>query len=228
MTPTPSLQLESFKDYEEFCNLLHDRLHALLLHLEDLDNNSFMLHMNLIPRHDPNRVEASNYFLAGADSQKKIFEEDLSLKENQNTIYEPHWKFLKETFLDPNIPGLETGKFNEAFLEGSLSTKGITPGTLSTYFQEFLINHTFPNEFQQHEFPIFSAYFNLDTDFFLSVPLIPFGNVEGVIHILFKESQFRKLDSDASLKRIIKLFSFQYEELLLAWENKEENVYQDF
>lgn len=215
---TPSTQGVIIDRYVDFCNLFHDRLHALLLHTEELEEKSFMLHMDLRPRQDLKALESSKTFLAGADSQRKILEVDLSLTDKEKKRYDPYWEYLKNKHLEIGVPGLETYEVLQKIIENKIRLKDIYPQRLKDYFGPNRKKGIFKNEFQRNEYPIFSSLFDIDNDFYISLPLIQFGVFEGIIHVLFKSSPRDVFGTQRRIKRIIKLFSFQYEDLLLAWE----------
>jgi len=228
---------KAIPSYKEFCNLLHERLYQRFLTLEDLPPRSLMLHMNLIPRHleeenNPQKNYNRSFFLAGADSQKRILEEVIGKNHKDFHKTENNWENLKDKSLEAGIQKLETIRLIPGLRSGNISIDELQPQYLKDYFPKDVHNETLPasvrfkNVFQENEYPIFKLQFDIDKDMFISIPMIAFGFVEGVIHILFKKENLPTFSSKDTVKRIIKHFMGRYEDLILDWDSRGDNIYR--
>lgn len=203
--------------FKVFSNLLHDRLHAILYHIEEM-SDTFTLITNLIdqsPKYVLEGKEVLRY--AGAEMQRKILE-GYKEKGEKNKQFDDNWKYLSETIIEEDTPEVETFKFLNQFREGKLDMASIEAGYLKDYFSKL------SNKFQENEYTILKEAFEIEEDMFLSIPIIAFGTIDGVVHIIGKFNDINKLNNTKAIKRIIKLFTLEYESLLMNWDVAFENV----
>lgn len=198
-----------------FFSSLQDRLNAIL---EDAFlNETFTLFINTFPRIEDKELNRSVnplrvFIYAGIERQRDLLdpEKDPELDES--------WSFLNKTNLAQetiNIRLVDKASKNE------LALSDIKPGFLEKYFKANPLS-----ENQKREKPILEKFFDTQTDRYLSIPLIQFGEIDGVVHIVYKEEEHKrfsgkkgrnKLDKKL-VGKVIKLVSMQYEELILNWD----------
>ena len=122
------------------------------------------------------------------------------------------------------IDSIEGGRLYDEFKHGDLGLDDLVIGRLSDYFDSYLERGGFKNEEQSWEFTILNHFFSVEEDYHLSLPLIQFGGFDGVVHIIFEEKD-RSIFSNSSLQKLlIRLFSNEYEGLLLDWDSVGENM----
>jgi hypothetical protein len=97
--------------------------------------------------------------------------------------------------------------------------EGLGMGTLTNYFA------TRDAPYQEEEFQVLSAYFDIGQYRYLSVPLIQFSEFDGVVHIIYHQeehSRFKDEKSGEFKKRavgnVIKAISREYEGIILDWQ----------
>ncbi len=224
--------------FEEFTNLLQGRLHLLLSHYEIVTSKHSLI-INMLDRSHPKRIQNHELITAGLDKQRELLNDF-------GTENEPHWQYLKKIVInkygeaEENIDDLESPGLFVKLHNHQLDITDIQVGNLCDYFNDIplyeKLQKTNYDEKVRKEYPldvlskvaeyhIFKHHFDLNKDKFLSIPLIQFGHFDGLVHILFSaqelysdvEKQQRKIDI---IKKTIRFFSVEYENLLLDWPNK--------
>lgn len=218
-------------DFDYFGNLLHERLYALFKYYEEWDS-PFMLITNLYDRDlkrieertakNPDDVEALIY--AGTKRQRRLlmqfepaYHKDYPLwTPEEKTAFQqsldPHWTYLKDRLFDRSMEHAETLEVFDDFRDGKLKTENIRIGKLSSYFESM------ENELRVHEYPILSAYFDIQKDLYIGIPLLGMGLFQGVVWIIFKEQEAHTFNDALNLRRIIKYFQVEYDNLTLDWD----------
>lgn len=211
-----SLIIPLFK--EEFCEILQERLQASLDFHFELDGK-FTLFLNIISRENTKKLREKRMIYGGLKTQRQWLDDHFFIRDKPNSINKS-WIFLDEHEFIAN-EGIAGGPLFSQFENGNLSINDIKPNILSDYFSSFLRNGKFNNEIQSAEYPILNTYFSIERDSYISLPLIQFGFVDGLIHIVFEDDEgavSKILGSRNSIKTIIKIFSEKYESLLLDWD----------
>lgn len=226
-------------DFSEFCEILHDRLHGISYHIEEI-TGKFTLITNIFDR-DPYRlaqleVEEEDdlegliyagterqrylldshdpvYYIKKLEAEGKTFNEDSWKKER-----EINWKNSKNRRLEREMEGIETFPIFDAFREGKLTEKDIKVGDLKDYFSKI------DNPIKENEFPILADFFDISKDKFIGIPLLGMGLFQGVVWIIFPEDQTPKFEEESRVKRIIKLFQIEYDNLAMDWDVKGTNI----
>lgn len=107
-------------------------------------------------------------------------------------------------------------------IEGKSRLSNLPKGSLKKYFEN-------PDEYQEAEKGILEQKFkNIDEMFYFSVPLIQFGEIDGQIHFILNNQDFKKFTRKKKneeievnvtfAKKIIKAIIREYEGILLDWE----------
>jgi len=202
--------MEKLKNHEDFGNLLNNRLHTILLYLEDI-NDDLTIFVQLLKN---SSFEGKNNFqflsYAGLDEQK------IRLVKNNKRLdlkgeYHQAWEFLKNTHLGRDTPNVETFPFFEVFKSGDLTLRDIKVERLKDYFSYS------SNKIQEIEYCILSKHFEIETALYVIFPLISFGEINGLISIIFGKKDLNIFKDEVALKRIIKNFSIEYEKLIISW-----------
>ena len=219
-------------NYGKFTATLHGRLDAMLSYVEDFEAQDYTLIINVVDRTSRENQQKKILMQAGTDRQRELLENYNHITERDHTL-DSHWEFLKTSYLRKDIKELATYELFNQFESSQLGLDSIEVGYLKNYFKEI------SNEFQKHEYPILSKYFNttkanhiakerkgkFKSDCYISIPLIQFGLFEGVVHIIFRR-KYKKYFNENKIKRIIKIFSAEYENLLLDWDLENENLFK--
>lgn len=205
-------------DFTEFASLLHDRIHALVHHYVEM-KHKFTIITNLIDRELSTENEEILIY-AGADTQRRIL--DFTKKgKGGNPSRNKNWTYLADAKLTEEMKGAETFRLLNQFREGQLSLQDIKIGNLGDYFAEII------NPLQENEYPILNDYFDTSStseDAFLSIPIISFGEFEGVAHLVFQKGDKGRLNRPDVIRSLIKLLSNEYEAMVLDWEDKKDNI----
>lgn len=211
----PQIPIFPIVRFTDFAELLHDRIHALLYHTEEI-NAKFTLITNFFDR-SPEKLDEEQIIYAGAETQRRILEGFGECYEEQNISLDYNWAYLKNR---PITEGTMTLKYIPLFKSGELSLKDIKTGLLSDYFRQYHESGKFVNSLQENEYPILSKYFNTEKnskDGYISIPIIVFGTIDGVVHIIFEEKTTKVFENEEAVKRIIKQFAMAYENQLISW-----------
>ncbi|MCC6460514.1 MAG: hypothetical protein IT260_08590 [Saprospiraceae bacterium] len=221
-------------EFHEFGEILHDRLHAVLYHVEEWESK-FMLITNLFDR-DPDRIrqlreqqaedlEVLHY--SGTKMQRQILEKDapeyyinanhgawdpLAWREERTQ----NWEVLHNRHLTRES---ETFGVFSLFREGTLGVENIQVSSLADYF-----NSTAMSVVQQNEQPIIGDYFELATDKYIGIPLMGMGLFQGIVWIVFKDEEKKRFKKNRYIRRLIKQFQMEYDNLALSWDVKGVNI----
>ncbi len=223
-----TLKIPKFRDFAE---LLHDRLHAILYHIEDWENKDkegkettrkFTLITNLRDR-SLEELDKDVLIYGGANTQRQILEEWKKPKEDLTE----HWEYLNDFAYSPNEEFKEfiTYDLYQKFKKGEVSIADLNIGSLEPYFRRM------SNPVQIHEKAILQEYFTLkgkNADFFLSIPIVSLGTFDGVAHIIFQKDHLDYfLDKEQQIKN--KAYNDQLEkeeEILTQIEEYEQKLDQ--
>jgi len=183
-------------NFREFADLYHDRIHAILYHIEDWESldeqgkettRKFTLITNLRDR-GPKKVKDDVLIYGGATIQRKILDKWKAPNPKSEKELEESWKYLNEFEYKPgqNLKEFITYDLYQNFKQGIETIFSLNIGSLAPYFRRD------SNPVQEHERNILKDAFTLEgdgADFFLSVPVISLGTFDGVVHIIFEKEQ---------------------------------------
>ncbi len=210
----------AFPRVDEFFNLLQDRLH---MELEGyFFEYPFTLFINALSRKENiviDRYENVPLVYAGIPHQREQLEGPPKMWKEE---LDEHWNHLDVSELNSETAVVSSKLYNQ-FKEGSYAISDIPRvgmGALNDYFAPILYPESSdaePTTRQISEYHILSAYFNITTGRYLSVPLIQFGEFDGVVHLVYDERDHEELSIKA-IAKIIKSFSIVYESLILDWD----------
>lgn len=250
----------AFPQIKRIYRNLMSRVH-LTLEQQFLDL-PFTVIINALPRdHDPGtmrkvpRFENVQLKYIGIDTQKELlqktmeefahetFEGDAEKLEREinrlNELKEAlvsNWGFLDEANQFEEF--VITKKLYDAFALGDFKLEDIEYGRIQDYFKldDNLQNPKFANESQANEYEILKAYGLIKNYYFLSVPLIQFGEFDGVVHIIMHQDDLEDLLierngksslSPKRIRRLIQVISRVYEGLILAADTQNAYLYRD-
>ncbi|MCB1116159.1 MAG: hypothetical protein KDK71_06785, partial [Chlamydiia bacterium] len=238
-----------FPEIDDFYDLLQDRVHMVLgqLFLDD----PFTSFITALPRRELQIIQRFENFpldYAGIQKQRNLLETEPAQKLNN------HWDFLSPTTPGSYYSGDEAGTVSSAIFSemklGDLELKDLSEkgmGRISDYLKVVTedrreISRNQPNTRREAEFHIINMYFDVSSYWYLSVPLIQFAEFDGIVHIVHSDSdhqQFIQRDNNGhatidkkNVSNLIKLFSREYEGLILNWDlvgaNKEKKTAVSF
>ena len=221
----------AFPDIRTFYELLQDRLHMLLSRYSFL-NDPFTVFVNALPRERTqkiNRFENVVLNYAGVNQQRLFLEGG---GPQQIPSLDTYWDTLDKATLISEKAVVSSDLYQQ-FRDGkhSLNTLIASSGTLTDYFKLTLPEEERESNYniwQICEYHILNYHFDLAKYRYLSVPLIQFGEFDGVIHIVYSERDHQAMldpsqpESGLLAKEvvgnIIKAFSGAYEGIILDWE----------
>lgn len=219
-------EIIAFPRVEEFYNLLQDRLH---MEIEtNFLNERFTLIINALPRKEAmeiNRYQGVPLSYAGIPRQRELLEGPVRQWKDE---LDEGWNYLDATDLSSST-AVVSSKLYSAFSRGTYNLKDIPEvgmGKLSDYFEGILYPESsfkVPTEGQKAEYPILQSYFNIMEDKYLSLPLIQFGEFDGVIHIVYKNADSDNIN-EMTIRRMIKAISNIYENMVLDWDLVSRNI----
>jgi hypothetical protein len=222
--------------FDEFCDLLHDRLQSLLYYMEELDTK-FMLITNMYDRSggqegkgakDPQRL-----VYAGTTRQRAILEkkdpDELIRRSKGDWIRkkwskerDENWNALKGQILERGMKDIKTFEYFDSFRNGEMNMADIKADSLQNYFSGVT------NVLKDNEKPIISDYFDIDRDFYIGIPLLGTGKFQGIVWVIFKSSEKERFEDPKFIKRVIKLFALIYNDLVMSWEvSEKESNFKD-
>ena len=208
-----------FPRVDEFYNILQDRLHIIVE--RHILGGQFTLFINALPRRKAtliNRYENVPLIYAGIPRQRELLEQTAGL--NRPELKE-HWNFLDVTHISSSTAVVSSQLYKE-FNLGSYKLEDIPRvgmGRLESYFEGIFHPERGkkPTPRQVSEYHILKEFFNVREDFYLSVPLIQFGEFDGIVHMVYQLAD-EKYINPVSIGNLIKAFSVGYEEQVLAWD----------
>ncbi|AEE53073.1 hypothetical protein [Haliscomenobacter hydrossis] len=227
-------------EFDRFGEILHDRLHGLVYYMENIEGK-FMLITNYFDR-DELRIDQKKQagekdleglIYGGTLTQRQLLEKDepihyinslseaewdVTQKEKWKQARDRNWAKLNRQIMLRDMKDVETFGFFEDFRQGVLSFESVKPGKLKDYFREF------NNIFRENEYPILNDYFNLKQDRYIGIPLLGVGLFQGIVWIIFENSQTRKISNPDTIRRLIKTFQLNYDNLLLDWDTTGVNI----
>lgn len=239
----PTRIVFTIPDFDQFGELLHERLDGLLYYIEDFVKDDiaprFMLITNLFDR-DEARLNAlrlakseslESLVYCGTVRQRAILEEKKPLfyLPQDNEGWEEKWRKERDTNWEAlanrqmnDVDGVETFGYFKDFRKGSLRLSDIKIGTLKSYFSEKI------NILKENEKPIISDYFDLEKDEYIGIPLLGTGKFQGIVWIIFRQEEHRRFEDLRLIKRLIKLFALEYNNLLMSWEvSNKQSLFQN-
>ena len=190
----------SKRESNNFYNLLYGRLYSLLIYFGYIERK-FTMFLNLA-----NRDSNLDMYYRGLQAQrvrlKKDFDiaDDISINES--------WDFLEKT-----IVAIESTIESKSLYESvskSLKLYDIIESPLGRYFQLALESE---NEVAKHEYNILKFFFNIEETNYISIPLIGFTRLEGVVHIIYQVND--KPISVSTIANVMRSFTIEYESMLI-------------
>lgn len=250
----PALQINApdpkfvIRDFDEFGEILHDRLDGLFYYVEDFEKDEnaprFMLITNILDR-DSERIKKLREANSGEDNleeslvysgtlrQRKILEEkkplnyieqhgDSGYEENWKKERNSNWKALLNRKITREMEGVQTFEYFDEFRRGELELSDIKIERLKDYFS---INR---NILKLNEEPIIADYFDIEKDKYIGIPLLGTGRFQGIVWIVFKDEEADRFKDTKLIKRLIKLFALEFNNLVMSWElSGKELLFQD-
>ena len=218
------------KFHEEFCPLLVDRLHTIIERYCEL--NRFTIFTCLLDRSSQDCIDKKSLRLVGATPQREWLTQGKAPESNSKTrLLDICWKHLANSFVDKDNKlhkqwrNFKKGKIYLQQEDMPLFRREKHPNhyikvrPLSDYFAFFNTKNKKDEDygFKKPAYTILK-YCGCDTSkgCFISIPLIQFGQIDGVLHIIFENTDNEKF-SDVLIRLLIKALSLQYETLLLSW-----------
>lgn len=208
----------SIPRFKEFANILHDRQHALAYHYSN-PKEKFTLITNFLDRSKEYVERGESPFVWGGTEEQRRILEGYESFEDRLKEFDVNWESLSKSSVTDS-ENSETYKYLHQFQRGELSLKNIQPGNLGEYFEQGRETGIFLNDFQKNEYPILSKYFDTSVssqDGFISLPIVAFGAISGVVHLIFSAKDRPLFVRRTVIKNLIKQFTLAYENQMLGW-----------
>ncbi|MBC7774265.1 MAG: hypothetical protein H7246_02415, partial [Phycisphaerae bacterium] len=201
---------------EDFFDLLQDRLHTVVENLLFQGDHRFTIILNALNRREYkkiNRKEDVDLIYAGINKQRELLQSWGGIK----PVLEESWTMLSETMLDSKRAIVGAGLYNK-FQAGEYGLKDIAISSLKSYFKispqngdEAILNSWLCEK------TILDAYFDLENDLYVSIPLIGFGDIDGIAHIVFKKKWEDQVRNKQNLWAVLRNFTMEYDGKFLDW-----------
>ncbi|HMQ48091.1 MAG TPA: hypothetical protein PKA00_07945 [Saprospiraceae bacterium] len=220
ITPNIPLKRAPIEDFKtKFCPQLISRLYPLVRWVSECEGEVLLL-LNILDR--SLGAEKDTLIYGGIKEQIKFSSKAKSIADDEGVVVAVDGLAQYSIKLgDARVAG---DLFN-SYSEGELELKDIPKGDLKAYFdnseknEQGILQHE-----QAHEYPIINHFFDISTDLFISLPLIQFGQFDGVVHIIFQQSDKDIFYDPKSWRQLIRHFSLEYEGLLLDWDLVGDNM----
>ncbi|MCB0637703.1 MAG: hypothetical protein KDC54_13830, partial [Lewinella sp.] len=155
---------------------------------------------------------------AGVPRQRKLLE---MMDGRENPDLAPHWNYLDVTDLNSDT-AVVSSQLYQSFSRGSYGLADIAQvgmGRLRDYFSAILDSDSGkePTPRQRAEYAILNYYFDVEKDFYFSIPLVMFGEFDGIMHFVYTEADARNV-KPRSLGGLIRSSSAMLETQALEWD----------
>lgn len=223
----------AFSEMRFFYNFLMDRLEMILWRYYLGKDKPFYLFINALPRgHEVGETIYIDRFdvdiiNVGVEKLRELRE---GRKEKRIKELDEHWKTLDQQALEVNktVVGSDFFKeFQDPKQNFELADIAKYSGSLKDYFAKVESGAEDVNPLTIAEFEILSHPEHLGNDLYeylyVSLPLFQFGELDGVVHIIYHEDKrpvFFQPDETVNmegLKNLIRNFSDEYERLFVEW-----------
>ena len=229
MTQAPAIRPEqlapreviAFPQVDEFYDMLQYRLNMISSGF--IFQQPFTIFVNALPRERTTFIDRySNVQLiyAGIRRQRELLN-DLTFRE-PNPKLDPYWDFLDHTALDSDT-AVVSSQLYQAFSNGSYRFSDIPRvgmGRLKSYFAPILDpEHKGPpaTPRQRAEYQILKEYFDIERDLYASIPLVLFGEFDGIMHFVYSHKDDLSVRK-RSLGGLIRSSSAMIETQVLEWD----------
>ena len=209
---------------DDFFNLLQDRLHSAAESVLFRGDAQFSILLNAIDRREYtriNRVGDVKLAYVGIHKQRELIENWGKAEED----LEKYWKALSSTMLNSQETKVGQGYYAD-IKTGKFGLSGIQVKSLKGYFE----NPPVPDDGEiaksgwDCEKAILGAYFDLENDLYVSIPLIGFGDFDGIAHIIFKKKWEERVRDLNNIWTLLRIFTVEYDGMFLDWDVVGENM----
>jgi len=229
MTPVTALRTEqlapreviAFPQIDEFYDMLQYRLNMSVS--EFIFPHHFTVFINALPRDRTiyiDRYSHVNLIYGGVKRQRSLLCE-LTGKA-PNPALDQYWDYLDHTALNSNT-AVVSSQLYQAFSSGNYKMSDIEQvgmGRLKQYFASILDpNHNGvpPTPRQVAEYHILREFFNIEADYYFSVPLVMFGEFDGVMHFVYTAAD-APIIKPRAIGSVIRSASAMIESQVLEWD----------
>lgn len=224
-------------EHQEFYNRVYRNLHTVTLNHLFLGKKDFTFFINAVRRDVENQHkrygESPEFYYVGCEDQRNYLKKDIpprsSHTENTDQI-DQAWKFLSGRVIKQDQSEVSSS-FYQKIQDGTYALRDACKiNTLASYFSKPAKKY---KDEQKAEKTILEIYFNIEEDVFISLPLIGYGEVDGIVHIIFKKHLLNEIPkykegdthlSETHIKSIILSYLHWYEEIFLDWEYEGEGI----
>lgn len=213
-------EIIAFPRVDEFYNMLQYRLNMTV---SDFTlQHKFTIIINALPRKKTefiDRYAKVDLIYAGIEQQRILLE---GKPGQQQTKLDDAWNFLDAAHLDSDT-AVVSSQLYRSFAMGSYQLADIPQvgmGTLKSYFRSILEPGKAdrePTPRQLAEYEILNYHFDVDKDRFVSLPLVMFGEIDGILHFVYSDSDSRNIKT-RSLGNLIRVCSAMFETQILEWD----------
>lgn len=219
--PVAPREVIAFPQIDEFYEMLQFRLNMGAS--DFVFRHPFTVFVNALPRQRTmyiDRYEQVRLIYAGVPRQRKLLC-DL-VRRSPNAELDQYWNFLDHTDLNSSS-AVVSSQLYQAFSSGSYQMADIPlrgMGTLRDYFGAILNpDHQGPppTERQVAEYHILKEDFNVETDHYVSLPLVVFGEFDGVMHFVYSKKDAGHINERA-LGALVRSSSALIETQILEWD----------
>ncbi len=214
-------EIVAFPRVDDFYRQLMDRSHLLQTFVL---RNKYTLFMNALPRKRTrfiSRYDNVPLIYAGIGRQRELLEG----RENTGAYahLDQHWNFLDAADLNSDT-AVVSSKLYQSFSQGTFRLVDIAKrgsGHMLDYFDAILQpdpSKPEPTPRQLAEYHILKEHFDLSKTYYTSIPLVLFGEFDGILHIVYNEEDRPTMQNPKALFSLIRSISGFYETLIIEWD----------
>ena len=228
---------------KEFFNSLQDRLSTCVENVLFAGDTRFTLLINAIPRSgtEPKvyqRSKTPDFIYAGCDKQQELLER-WGNKTISGKNYKDAWTLLPSITIVPKKSAVSADVYKK-IQKGKYKISDVCEiNSLNKYFEDL---KTTKKLYKVYEYNILNEFFDLKQDVFISLPLIGYAELDGLVHIIFKKDMLsipgveevivEKNGEEKTIQRLphsiiwslIRCFIVEYDGLFLDWDSVGENL----
>lgn len=174
----------------------------------------FTIFLNAVPREKTFYIAEKGFLLrcGGIKRQRELLEKEGKLETAQS------WTWLNVTPLTLQLAKIGNSVYDK-IKNHDFKYQDIPSGLLKDYFSS-----DEPNKWQKWELNILEANnFDIETGHYLSVPLLKFGEIDGLAHIVYPDETKALFEDENNVKNIVNGFAIECEGVFLAWDLQEDD-----
>ncbi len=202
---------------DKFCPQFIRKVYPIIKWEKKLKGKLLLL-VNILDRTSEESIKTRKIIYAGILEQRSYFTDDPIERLDED------WRKLYDGQFDIYESDIVKKLFGEVYIEKEqFRFSDIKVESLKQYFDQ-AEEGIFRNKYQSHEYAIIKEHFSIEKDAFVSIPVVQFGFIDGLVHVVFSEEDAPKFSKQEHWEQLIRRFSEAYEDMILDWDVVGENI----